>query len=219
MNAKELINLEHYRYLIENRKFNEYDIIGFLVLIREHLDQKINPIFYDIANGTAHRKRNKGRIYDSIYFAILNHYRINNKNQVNGYDGILKEEWDKECLNIGKQFNIKITPIVFKELAICMMSIIHRSEYVTNNKSINKSISIKGSIEIMTECDNISLLTSDDINKITVCFMKVENIIVLKKNSFILEPVETYRKNKFLYLKTKKEDILKVSKKKVIKNV
>lgn len=96
---------------------------------------------------------------------------------------------------------------MFKELAICMMSIIHRSEYVTNNKSINKSISIKGSIEIMTECDNISLLTSDDINKITVCFMKVENIIVLKKNSFILEPVETYRKNKFLVFKEQRKKI------------
>ena len=45
MNEKELVNLNHYKYLIENRKFDEYDIIGFLVLIREYLNKDKNPTF------------------------------------------------------------------------------------------------------------------------------------------------------------------------------
>lgn len=214
MNVKELKNLEHYRNIIENRKFDEYDIIGFLVLIREHINQKQNPIFYDIANGTAHRKRNRGKIYDSIYYAILNNYAINQDGHVVGYNGILNDEWKLECANLSKQFNIKITPIISIELAVCMFSIIHRSEYETDEKSINKEIKIKGSIELLTSEKCFSILTSDDINKLTICFMKIENIQILKKNCFIMDVVETYRKNNFLYLRSKDAEILKVTKRK-----
>lgn len=214
MNEKELNNLGHYKCLIENRKFDEYDIMGFLVLIREHINQKKNPMIYDIANGTAHRKRNKGKIYNSIYYAVLNNYSTNEDGKVDGYHGILNNAWKTECLNLSQQFHIKITPIISIELAICMFSIIHRSEYETDTKSINKEISIKGSIEMLTNKDNLSILTSDDINKITVCFMKIDNVEVFKKDSFIMSVVETYRKNGFLYLKSDNEDILKVTKRK-----
>lgn len=57
-------------------------------------------------------------------------------------------------------------------------------------------------------------MTSDDINKITICFMIIENIEIIKKDDFIMNPVETYRKNKFLYLRTDNGDILKVTKRK-----
>lgn len=214
MNEKELNNLNHYKYLIENRKFDEYDIMGFLVLIREYIDQNAFPIFFDIANGTAHRTRNRGIIYDSIYNAMLNSYTIDQNGLVVGYNGFLDEDWKKECLNISKRFNIKITPIISTELAICMFSIIHRSTYITNDKSINKKINIKGSIEIVTSQDNLWICTSDDINKVMICFMKIDNVKILKKDDFIMDVVETYRKNKFLYLKSKDEDILKVTRRK-----
>ena len=214
MNIKELNNLEHYKYLIENRKFDEYDIMGFLVLIREHINQKKNPMIYDIANGTAHRKRNKGKIYDSMYYAVLNNYSTNKEGHVEGYHGIFNDEWKIECSNLSQQFHIKITHIISIELAICMFSIVHRSEYQTNSKSINKEISIKGSIEMLTNKDNLSILTSDDINKITVCFMKIDNVEIFKKDFFIMNVVETYRKKGFLYLKSGNEDILKVTKRK-----
>lgn len=214
MNEKEIKNLEHYKQLIENRKFDEYDIMGFLVLIREYLDPKKNPIIFDIANGTAHRKRNKGKIYDCIYFAILNNYLIDKDGHVEGYHGVFDSEWKLECSNLSKQFNIKITPIIATELAVCLFSIIHRSKYETDIKSINKDINIKGSIEMMTSENSLSILTSDDINKITVCFMKIENIDIIEKNKFIIDVVETYRKNKFLYLRSNGNDILKVTKRK-----
>ena len=214
MNEKELNNLEHYKQLIENRKFDEYDIMGFLVLIREYLDSKKNPIIFDIANGTAHRKRNKGKIYDCIYFAIQNNYSIDKNGHVEGYHGVFDSEWKLECTNLSKQFNIKITPIISTELAVCMFSIIHRSRYETDKKLNNKKLSIKGSIEMMTGENSLSILTSDDINKITVCFMKIENIDVIEKNEFIMNAVETYRKNKFLYLRSNGKDILKVTRRK-----
>lgn len=214
MNEKELSNLEHYKWLIENRRFDEYDIMGFLVLIREYLDQKKNPIIFDIANGTAHRKRSKGKIYDSIYFAILNHYSIDDDGHVEGYHGVLDSEWKLECFYLSKQFDIKITRIISLELAVCMFSIIHRSRYETDNKSVNKEISIKGSIEMMTGNNSLSILTSDDINKITICFMKIKNIEIIKKDQFIMSTVETYRKSKFLYLRSGGSNILKVTKRK-----
>ena len=214
MNEKELSNLEHYKWLIENRRFDEYDIMGFLVLIREYLDQKKNPIIFDIANGTAHRKRSKGKIYDSIYFAILNHYSIDDDGHVEGYHGVLDSEWKLECFHLSEQFDIKITPVISLELAVCMFSIIHRSRYETDNKSVNKEISIKGSIEMMTGNNSLSILTSDDINRITVCFMKIENINIIEKNKLRMNVVETYRKNKFLYLRSDGNNILKVTKRK-----
>lgn len=66
MTEKELLDLKHYKNLIENRKFDEYDISGFLVLIREHITSKEHPLFRDFADGIAHRKRDKGIIYDKI---------------------------------------------------------------------------------------------------------------------------------------------------------
>lgn len=214
MNEKELKNLQHYKKLIENRKFDEYDIMGFLVLIREYINPKKNPIIFDIANGTAHRTRNRGKIYDCIYFAILNNYSIGDDGHVEGYHGVLDSELESECSSLSKQFNIKITPIISVELAVCMFSIIHRSKYETNDKSLKKEITIRGSIEMMTSENSLSILTSDDINKITVCFMKIKNIDVMLKNEFITTTVETYRKNKFLYLRSEGKDILKVTKRK-----
>lgn len=214
MNEKEKINLKHYKKLIESRRFDEYDIMGFLMLIREYINQKMNPIIFDIANGTAHRKRNKGKIYDSMYHAVLNNYLINKDGKVEGYHGVLNSEWKQEYLNLSEQFDIKITPIISTELAVCMFSIIHRSKFETDKKSRNNRMKIKGSIELATSENSLYMMTSDDINKITICFMIIENIEIIKKDDFIMNPVETYRKNKFLYLRTDNGDILKVTKRK-----
>lgn len=210
MTDKELVNLEHYRILIEKRKFNEYDIIGFLILIREYINIKTNPIFHDFANGIAHRERNKGIIYDNIYNAIINGYTITKDNKVTGYNGIEYNRWIKECKFISCQFNIKITPIIMKELLLCMFSIFHRSKIITNKNSIDKKVKIKGSIELITSKDSISFITSDDINKLCICFMKMEGIEIINNIGFILDSVETYRKNKKLYLKSNNEDILAI---------
>ena len=44
--------------------------------------------------------------------------------------------------------------------------------------------------------------------------MKIENIEIIKKDLFIMSTVETYRKNKFLYLRSDGNNILKVTKRK-----
>ncbi len=236
MTDKELLNLKYYKEKIEKRKFTEYDIIGFLVLIREHINNNINPIFHDFANGTAHRTRNQGIIYDSMYNAELECYELDetgniiglkrnsygkpimcvltDNNKVKGYNGIEYNVWLEECKNISKQFNIKITPMIAKELLVCMFSIFHRAKIKTNKFSQNKKIKINGSLELFIKEDNsISLVTSDDNKKYTVCFMKINDITVLKSN-FIMESVETFRKRGILYLKSNDDILLKVSKSK-----
>ena len=93
-----------------------------------------------------------------------------------------------------------------------MFSIFHRALIETDNKSKRKAVSIKGSIELLSGPNNsISLLTSDDNKKYTACFMKIADVTVLKTD-FLMEAVETFRKNGMLYLKEKDEIILKVSK-------
>lgn len=217
MNNKELINLEHYRKLIENRKFDEYDIIGFLVLIREYINKTDNPIFYDFANGIAHRKRNQGIIYDSMYFAVLNNYSKDYNGKVIGYHGVMYDIWEDECKKISQKFNIKLTPIIMQELLVCMFSIFHRSKFSTDSRSTNKEVYIEGSLEIIVNNNgSIALLTSDDINKLMVCFIKIDDLLISDSftGDFILNPVETYRKNGFLHLRDDRGDILRVAKRK-----
>ena len=45
MNEKEKISLLHYKHLIENRNFDEYSIIGFFILIREHI-KKLAVLYF-----------------------------------------------------------------------------------------------------------------------------------------------------------------------------
>ena len=233
MNEKEKVNLKYYKDIIEKRKFTEYDIIGFLVLIREYIDKSTNPIFHDFADGTAHRKRNKGIIYDCMYNAELACYKFDEEGniadckrdeygrpilfvttstgKVGGYHGLSYDAWLKECHSISEQFNIRITPIIAKELLVCMFSIIHRAIIKTDSRSIKKKVKINGSVEMMSGPGNsLSLLTSDDNKKFTVCFMKIENMTVFKSD-FIMDGVDTFRKGGILYLRENNDIILKVS--------
>ena len=98
-----------------------------------------------------------------------------------------------------------------------MTSIFHRSKYETSQQSPNKQINIRGSLEIIISSNgNLSYATSDDINNICVCFIKIDDLQINKNryNNFIRTPVKTYRKNGFLYLKDGFGDILKVTKRK-----
>ena len=51
--------LEHYRKVIEDEDFDEYDILGFLIFIRSYLGENMN-IIREFSDLVAHRERNKG---------------------------------------------------------------------------------------------------------------------------------------------------------------
>ena len=61
--------LEHYKNVIENRSFAEYDILGFLIFIRRHLN-KDNVYIREFADLIAHRERDRGIVVDCITASI-----------------------------------------------------------------------------------------------------------------------------------------------------
>lgn len=217
MNKKEELNLNRFRQIIEKRKFDEYDIIAFLITIRAHLEKAMTPFIYDFADGIAHRGRDQGHAFNSIMSAEKSNYVLNKLGRVRNYDGIVDEIWKNEWINISKLFNIKITPIIISEITLCIFSIFQFTEFKYNQKQIennNELQKFKGTFELLIdENSNLSLST---IGSKTVCYGRLSNIVVEGKyrNTFFFDPVETVRINKRLYLQCNGERILYVKKQK-----
>ena len=216
MNKKEEINLKKIKNIIENRKFDEYDIISFLIIIRPYLTSKKNPFIYDFANNIAHRKRDRGNALESITSAEINNYLLNDEGKVNNYNGISEENWNIEWKHISAKFNIKLTPIIISEITLCLFSLVQFSEFEYNINSIKDKPNlkkIKGKYELLIDDDSNLHLTT--LGTKMVCYAKLINIQVEEKykNKILFEPVETVRINKKLYLKYNNENILYVKRK------
>ena len=106
------------------------------------------------------------------------------------------------------------------ELLVCVFSIIHRSTYVTSTR-LKKDYNIEGSLELLVDEEGLYICASDDkgeinntfgiVEKTMRCILKITNIKLLGYRCFIFNPVETYRKKGFLYLKDDEGGILKVT--------
>lgn len=60
MDLKAKFIMEHYKKLIENREFDEFDILGFLIFIRSFIKpNKQYPLIEEFADLVAHREREK----------------------------------------------------------------------------------------------------------------------------------------------------------------
>ena len=95
LDTKERVILKHYKEIIENHLFDEYDILGFLIYIREKLDKGNFKFIPEFADLVAHRHRDKGIVMDNIREAIINDYQREN-NKVKRYHGIKWKTWRKE---------------------------------------------------------------------------------------------------------------------------
>ena len=47
---------KHYKYVIENRKFDEYDILGFLIFVRNFISKDKYKYIYEFTDLVAHRE-------------------------------------------------------------------------------------------------------------------------------------------------------------------
>ena len=216
MNKKEELNLCKFRKIIEERKFDEYDIIAFLITIRAYLNRNKTPLIYDFADGIAHRKRNQGKAFNSIMNSAKNKYKLNKYGKVEMYNGMDYEGWKKEWEIVSKLFDIKITPIIVSEITLCIFSIFQFTEFEYSEDEIKKNPEykeLKGIFELLI--DEISNLSLSAFSNKAVCFGRVDDIEVEDKfkNKFLFEPVETIRVKKRLYLQCNGENILYIKKK------
>ena len=124
---KECFMLKVYCNRISTHSFDETDVVAFLILIREHLDDKYKYI-KDIADLVAHRQRDKGLTSAAISGAIANNYATKTKsNAVRGYHGIEPDKWKKEWEELSVECGFTIDQQSLLEISLCVMSLLQFS--------------------------------------------------------------------------------------------
>lgn len=208
LDIKEKVILNHYKEIIETRSFDEYDILGFLIFIREKLDKGNFSIIPEFADLIAHRHRDRGIVMNNIREAIKNNYQREN-NKVKGYHGIKWETWKNEWEKVSSKFNIKMDKTIIIEITICIYSLAQNATYNDGNGNVGK-------IELFIDLTTNSLClctTEGSSDSFYICFSKFGNFNI-NKNLFdighIKEAVETQRKDGTLILTCCKGTILKV---------
>lgn len=87
--------LKHYKELIENRKFNEYDIYSFLILIRWYFPSNEFKLIKELADTMCHSRKDRGIIYENINNCIDNNYE-HDENGIIGYNSYPIDKWNEE---------------------------------------------------------------------------------------------------------------------------
>ena len=100
MDLKAKFMLKNYKELIENRAFDEFDILGFLIFIRSFIYKNSKyKLIEEFADLVAHRERNQGIAMKCIANAIDNKYLCKaNSKEIEGYNGIDEDEWKNQCI-------------------------------------------------------------------------------------------------------------------------
>jgi hypothetical protein len=131
LDNKEKIMLAHYDGLFQKFLFDEYDVLGFLMLVREHIRNEKNkyPCILEFADLIAHRKRNQGKVITAIKAAMDNNYQTYDGKHVIGYHGIDEKSWKKEWTELFTDLNIQLNIRLLDEITICICSLANGSKY------------------------------------------------------------------------------------------
>ena len=208
MDSKANFMMEHYKKLIENRDFDEFDILGFLIFIRSFIKpNKQYPLIEEFADLVAHRERKMGKVMECIKNAIANNYSyIANSKKIQGYCGINECDWKNEWTKLGSEFHILFNEEILREITLCIFSLAQKTIY--NDKNGHK-----GTIEFdaVSKSGEIALLTTEGKkDSLFVCFAKYGGYIIDEKYDGvpIKEIVSTFRENGKLKLKDNFNNII-----------
>ncbi len=222
--------LLHYKNIIEDRSFDEYDILGFLIFIRGIIPENEYNYIHEFCNTIAHRNRDRGIIYNSVRCAIESNYELkNNLLIIKNYSGIKEETWYKQWNKAGMSLDININMEIIKDITLCVFSLVQNSIYdvkaavdqdgdgvrsktyeekKNSDKSIEneiKEIEYHGGICLcQTASNEIALLTYDDSKYSKMgCLSKTDKYDFVRTfpAGLIRKPVETVREKGILRLK------------------
>lgn len=127
---KEKHMLQHYNKLFDSFLFDEYDVLGFLMLIREHIrNANPYPCILEFADLIAHRERTRGQVLGAIKAAIDNNYETYDGKRVKGYNGIKEARWKSEWKKLLAELNISVNKRLLDEMTICICSLANGSKY------------------------------------------------------------------------------------------
>ncbi len=206
LNQKEQLMLSHYSKLLDEFLFDEYDILGFLMLIREHIRKsKSYPCILEFADLIAHHERDQGLVFDAIKTAKENGYKTSDGKRVIDYKGIDETTWKSEWNQLLTELNISVNKRLLDEITICICSLANGSRYY-NKKSRYAGILYLGFTE-----NKIALITTEgERNSLHVTFFVYTGISlnVDRKYDFGKWIGETVRENGSLRMKDDSGDYI-----------
>lgn len=203
MDKKEKILLEKYKELFKKNSFNEMDIYGFLILIREYVKkhQQQYVYIYEFCNLVAHRKRNKGFIMEIICEMVEKRYYKTKNNTISGLVCIDKEKWVNEWKTISLRLSLNLSQQNINEITMCIYSLAHHTYYDNKgNRDRNSGGSLRnhshhrGSV-LMGIDKNNNLYLSCTVGRKDSCIVVIANYenyienmekkVFLKKDIFL----------------------------------
>ena len=197
--------LQHYNKLFESFIFDEYDVLGFLMLIREHI-RKDNPYpcILEFADLIAHRERTRGQVLGAIKAAIDNNYETYDGKRVKGYNGIDEARWKSEWNRLLTELNISVNKRILDEMTICICSLANGSKY-------NDGIGHTGILYLGFSKNKIALITTEgESDSLHISFFVYSGLefSVDRKYSFGRWITETVRENGILKMKDESADYI-----------
>lgn len=197
MDSKEAIILNHYCKVIKERKFDEYDILGFLIFIRRHIQNDF-PSIREFSDLIAHRRRDRGIAARAIQGAKRNGYQAKgNSTGLLGYHGICPEQWEREWKHLLNIIRVEYSHTLLLELSICIYSLAQNTEYHFDD--------IGAKMELFMFSDGYLALSTTECSKESpyVCFARIGPFDLKTGNQGfpIYNPVETFRENGILHLR------------------
>lgn len=133
LDKKEIVMLKHYESLFCNYAFDEYDIRGFLMFIREHIrEENKYPCILEFSDLIAHPRRSRGIVATAIKNAIDNDYATYDGKKVKKYNGISEERWKREWKTLFSELGLEMNKRLMDEITICVCSMANGSTYDDN---------------------------------------------------------------------------------------
>lgn len=187
---------DRYCNKIVNREFDEHDIYGFYIFIRNYLEKFQGDYTWiqEWADLVAHRNRDQGRVLKSMKNAMKNQYEIVKRTKtIKGYQGMKEGTLEREFCNLFRELGYKLSNEIQKEIVLCTFSIANFTCY-----QLDESIQKVGIVRLWQIEDGLALLTSaGGKGDVYICLSTLTGNYIHTNFSFgcLKEPVEVVRKN------------------------
>lgn len=204
MDDKAKLILKSYKFKLEEFRFDELDILGFLIFIRQYITEQYFPAVQEFCDLIAHRNRDRGRAMRSIEKAYNNNFDVNEEGKVKGSEGIYAKDWRDEWIRLFSKFGIEFSDAILKELTLCIISLAQETEY-------QSSIGSGNLVVFIDDENNIDLCYRiNSPNSLYVTFLKSGRWLLSDDcpKGDIQTPIITVRKNRQLRVKCEDQFIV-----------
>ena len=201
---KERLMIAHYFGLLAENNFTEYDILGFLMVLRREMDKEKYKYIHDFSNLIAHRNRDKGVAMDAIKGAIDSNYEfIAGTRKIKGYHGVPYDKWVSEWKNLAANFSKQLSDETIHDITICVFSLAQNTIYTKTCTKEGKTKRYGGKMDLLGSKDGELMLgTAENEQNLSIWFASTSNK-KLEDLKPINATVETFRKDGILHLGTR----------------